>query len=154
VRPRIPLAWFVAAALLCDLSSACLGLLGIQDAGIVYSHGLPQVVVAGVLLGTCVRRRYGDSMAGLAVGATVLSHLPADYVTSTRLAVWAGGPQIGLRVYQHPVADFLVEGALVTAGWITYRRATRGDTLRAWPQWAMLAALLAFQGWFCTLGIT
>jgi hypothetical protein len=153
-RARIPLAWFVAAALLCDLSSVGLGLLGIRDAGIVYSHGLPQVVVTGALIGACVWRRYGDAIAGLAVGATVLSHLPADYVTSTKVAMWTGGPQIGLRVYQHPVADFVVEGALVTAGWVLYRRATRGGTRRAWAQWAMLGALIAFQGWFCTLGIT
>ena len=153
-RPRVALAWYVGAALLCDLASAALGMAHVADAGAVYSHGLPQIALAAVLVGTAAWRVSGNAGAGAAVGATVLSHLPADYVTSTRLAVWAHGPEIGLGVYRRPVLDFVVEGTVIVAGWWLYRRAVRTDTRRAWPQYVMLAALLALQAWFCTLGVT
>jgi hypothetical protein len=58
---------------------------------------------------------------------------------------WPGGPMIGLRLYSHPVADFLVEGVVIVIGALLY-----GSTLpprrRPWVDVSiMLGALLALQ---------
>jgi hypothetical protein len=154
VRPRIGLAWFVVAALLCDLANAVLSLANIPDEGARYSHGLPYVAAAAILLAAITWLRSGNRGASIAVGICVLLHLPADYLTSTRLSIWPGGPAIGLRIYQRPILDFALEAVLIIMGWWLYRTAIRSETRRNWPHYSMLAILLAFQAWFCTLGIT
>ncbi len=146
-RPRVALAWFVAAALLSDLLLAALGVLRLPEAGPLYSHGLLQVAGAAAVLGLTAWRATRDALAGALIAGTVVSHVLLDYVT-TRLAVWAGGPEVGVGLFRHPGADFLVEGGVVLAGWLLYRRATRGLVRRAWPQVGMLAALVALQAWF------
>ena len=86
----------------------------------LYSHSIP-----AVLIGACVA---GGLMAlfELRGAATVfagwLLHWPADLFTGLK-PLFAVSPLIGMDLYHVPLADFLLEGALVCAGAAIYWRA-------------------------------
>jgi hypothetical protein len=108
------------------------------------SHSIPAVVVftvAGFLAYALIAR---DRIGGAIVGAVILSHMFLDWITGTK-PTWPGGPMIGLQLYSHPVADFIAEGIVITAGALVYAR-TLPPRRRPWLDLTiMLGALLALQ---------
>jgi hypothetical protein len=67
-----------------------------------------------------------------------------DWITGYK-PTWPGGPMIGLRLYDHPVADFIAEGVVIVIGALLYAR-TLPPRKRPWiDAWAMLGALLLIQ---------
>lgn len=154
LRPRVPLWAIVGAALASDLLDAGAGLVGAAG-GAVYpwSHSFLGALALALLVLLVYAAATHDLAGARLVGAVAFSHVIADFFTS-RLPAWPGGPEVGLHFYRYDAVDFTMEAALVLAGWWLYRRALPEKHRRAWPVWAMLAALLGFQLFFQTLPIT
>lgn len=142
MRPRASLWWLLPAAIAPDLLDIAYALAGVCNPYGLYSHTVP----AALLLGAC--------LAGAAVLAgrretaplvllAVLLHLPPDLLTGRKL-YWPGGEMYGLMLYDHALVDFLMETAIVSAGWALLRRQP------AAPRWATsvrtLVALVLLQG--------
>jgi hypothetical protein len=142
-RSRLPLGLCLIASVAPDFVAIVVDLARSD----LYSHSLVSVAVlalAGALLSWAYLRDAGDSFW---VGALVVSHLPADWLTS-RLALWPGGPVWGAELYARPGVDFVLESALAVVGWVIYRRSLPEAAARRPLAWAPLGALLALQaGW-------
>jgi hypothetical protein len=80
----------------------------------------------------------------LVVAAVVASHAVADFMTGLK-PTWPGGPMIGLELYHHPVFDFAIEGLVIVAGWLLYRKSLPEDRRSSLPALILLGALLAIQ---------
>ena len=109
----------------------------------LYSHTLPAAALIAAVMGAAAYLATGTRSTGLLAALLVLAHVPLDFVTGYKL-FWPGGELSGLRLYNQPAADFVLESLLATAGWWTIRA-------RPWaPRWATtwtaLAALLLVQG--------
>jgi len=90
--------------------------------------------------------------AGLLTGITACSHVLADLVTS-RLTLWSGGPVAGLHLYLHPGLDFVLEAAVVLGGWYLYGHTLPASRRFSLASFAMLALLLALQGFLATQNV-
>jgi hypothetical protein len=67
-----------------------------------------------------------------------------DWITGYK-PTWPGGPMIGLRLYDHPIADFIAEGIVIVIGALLYAR-TLPPRKRPWIDvTVMLGALLLVQ---------
>src|SRR6059036_4195015 len=56
-----------------------------------------------------------------------------------------GGPMIGLNLYDHPIADFALETAVVCAGWLVYRRSLPLEVRGTRLAWLFVLALVGIQ---------
>jgi hypothetical protein len=143
--PIVPLIWLLPVAVAPDLLDLGYAILGICSPYGLYSHTIPAAVLTAAVLGGIAFLASGSRAAGLLVAGVVLAHLPLDLVTGYKI-YWPGGPLLGLRLYGHPLLDFLAETPFVLAGWWLLRRTGRG------PHWAVAgstaAVLLLLQGAF------
>jgi hypothetical protein len=73
--------------------------------------------------------RGGHLGAAAMIAVACLLHWPADVFTGCKPTTFHG-PWIGLLSYRRPVNDLLLEGALLTGGWIAARR--RGVGISKW----------------------
>jgi hypothetical protein len=108
----------------------------------LYSHTLPAAALIAAVTGAVAYLATNQRATGLLAAALVLAHVPLVFVTGYKL-FWPGGEMHGLRLYNWPALDFLLEGPLTTLGWWLLRA-------RDWaPRWATtrgaLVALLVFQ---------
>jgi hypothetical protein len=117
---------------------------GKYDARGMLSHSVPAVLVLA-LIGFALYAGVTRDWTGAAViAAVVLSHMVLDWITGYK-PTWPGGPFIGLRLYDRPIADFVAEGAVITMGTLLYAR-TVSTRRRPWQIVAvMLGALIALQ---------
>lgn len=106
----------------------------------LYSHTLPAAALIAAVTGSAAFLFTGERLTGLLAAAMVLVHVPLDYVTGHKL-FWPGGDIIGLRLYDRPLLDFLLEASLVAVGWwlLRSRRNAPGWAI-GWP--ALVALLL------------
>ncbi len=85
-----------------------------------------------------------DGIGACVVAVTIASHYGLDYFTGIK-PTWPGGPAIGLDLYERPAIDLMLEGFVILAGWLLYRRTlprhARNDAL----VYVVLFSLLAFQ---------
>src|SRR4030081_3748783 len=58
---------------------------------------------------------------GRVISAGVLSPIFLDGITGYK-PTWPGGPMIGLKLYDHPVADFVAEAVVIAIGALLYAR--------------------------------
>lgn len=146
--PRVSLFWLLPAAIAPDLLDVAYSLAGLCSPYGLYSHTIPAVVLTGAVLGGIAFLATGSRTTGLIVAGVVLAHLPLDFVTGRKI-FWPGGPLLGLRLYERPLLDFLVEVPLALGGWWSMRRTGAG------PRWAALGsaavALVAVQATFDAL---
>ena len=152
-RPSVPLWSLIIAALLPDLANAVWNLTPVGDRNDLLSHSIPAVLVLAAiacLIGALALR---DWRGGALLGALVISHLLADYITS-REAAWNGGPVIGAHLYLHHRWDFVVEGTVIVVGLALYRKSLLATERITWALYAMLAVLLGLQLCFTLLPIT
>ena len=137
------LVWLLVAAMAPDLVDAAFVAARSCNPYGLYSHTLPAAALIAAVMGAVAFLSTGSRGTGLMAAAVTLVHIPLDFVTGYKL-FWPGGDMIGLHLYEYPVADFLVEAALVGAGWWILR------TRRGAPRWAVgwpaLAAMLVLQG--------
>ncbi len=144
-RSSLPLWVLIVASQLPDWADASLCLAGIRNAtpGML-SHSLPAI---GILTLGCAFIYFASTrdLTGTAfVAALVVSHALGDYVTGLK-PTWSGGPMIGLRLYQHPVIDFLLEAAVIFAGWMIYRKSFPAERRSSRELFSILGLLLALQ---------
>jgi membrane-bound metal-dependent hydrolase YbcI (DUF457 family) len=136
------LVWLLGASMAPDVVDGLFYLARTCNPNGLYSHTLPAAallaVVTGAIAYVATKQRATSALCML----LVLAHLPPDFITGHKL-FWPGGEIMGLRLYEHPIADFVVESAIVVTGWLLLRR--RGGA----PRWATgraaLAVLLATQ---------
>jgi hypothetical protein len=143
-EPRVPIAVLVAACFGPDWVELFLGLSLGRNAGEVYSHFIPGILV-GALLAALFYRLVTQLPGARYVAIGWLLHWPADFLTAHKPLI---DPLhiVGLDFYDLPAVDFAIEGLLVVACAIVYARAFAGTrTQRRWVV-AMAAALLAIQG--------
>jgi hypothetical protein len=148
--PLAPLWMLVIASEIPDWTDAGLCIAGVRTP--VYgmmSHSIPAILVLAVTAATLAVVIEGAHptvvrSAVVAVAAMVILHTLADWLTGLK-PTWPGGPMIGLGLYRWPVADFILEAAVVVLGWLLYRstlprtaRASRASSL-------LLASLLVLQ---------
>ena len=136
------------ASLLPDVVDVGYSIAGICSPYGLYSHTVHAVVLQAALAGGVVLLATGSrSMTALFV-AVVLLHIPADFFTGHKLLL-PGGEMVGLRLYDVPLHDFLLEVPILVAGWWLLRRSGRGP---AWTSavW-VLVAVIVVQGVFDAL---
>jgi hypothetical protein len=144
VRRTIGLAVLLVATYTPDWVDTGLCIAGVYNPVGMLSHSIPAVLLFMLLgfAGYAVAAR--DWKGGLVIAAVILSHIFLDWITGYK-PTWPGGPMIGLRLYDHPIADFVVEGLVIAAGAMIYGR-TLPPRRRPWLDVAiMVGALLALQ---------
>ncbi len=112
-----------------------------------YTHSLPGA--AAWSLGAAVLGRYLLRLpwrAAAMVGLVVFSHWILDLlVHRPDLALWFGGPKVGLGLWNYPLAEMALElGLVAVAGgaWIARRKQ---EARQAWPVIAYMGFLTALQ---------
>src|SRR2546423_12387894 len=114
------------------------------DPGEMLSHSIPAVLLfaaAGFAAYTLIT---GDRTGGALIAAVILSHMFLDWITGSK-PTWPGGPMIGLQLYSRPIADFIAEGVVISAGALIYSRSLP-PRRRPWLDLStMLGVLLALQ---------
>src|SRR5437016_3088717 len=105
LAPRAPLPLLIAAAYGPDIVE----IVGdIDRRHIMISHSLVSVIVLSTLLAAAYAVVSRPPVAAVtAVWLCYLSHWPADVITNVK-PTWPGGPELGFRLYAHPVYDFLL----------------------------------------------
>jgi hypothetical protein len=144
VRRSIGLFALLVATYTPDWVDGGLCLAGFYNPQAMLSHSIPAVALFALAGFTLYGFRTRDWTAALIVAAVILSHMFLDWITGYK-PTWPGGPMIGLELYDHPVADFIIEGALIAVGAVLYGR-TLPPRKRPWVDVSiMLGALLALQ---------
>ena len=131
-RPDVPLAALIGASLLPDALA------------VPFFHTIPAIAVLVVVTYVVGQRLAG---AGLLLAALVLSHFLVDLVMAN-LRVWPGRDdvEVGLGLYDYPPVEFVLEAAVIVAGWFGWRRSLADPTPdRTRPMLVLLlVAQLAF----------
>jgi hypothetical protein len=141
------LATLVGASIATDVVVAGFNLGGVAVPSGLSPHSIPGTLALGLAFGVIVLAFTRSGRRAAFVGLVVLSHTLADYVTST-LPTWPGGPNIGLFVYRFPIADLIIECAVIFIGWWIYRSGLVARARNSWATWAILTVLLACQALF------
>lgn len=109
------------------------------------THSLPGAlawsVAAGLIYVIWARRQ--KVLGGVVVGAAVFSHWVLDLLVHVPdLALWPGGPRVGLGLWNNYPVALAVEAAVLVLGFFLYMRVTqaRGLVGRIWP-WVFVALL-------------
>jgi len=143
-RASIGLLALLVATYVPDWVDGGLCVAGVNNPEGMLSHSIPAVLLfalAGFSLYAAVSR---DRTGALVIAGLIVSHMLLDWITGYK-PTWPGGPMIGLRLYSHPVVDFVVEGLVIVAGALLYAR-TLPPRSRPWIDVAvMVGALLLLQ---------
>lgn len=142
LRP-LPLVWLLIAAIEPDLHDAVGNAVPAFSIG-PDTHTLPGVMGAAAVMAliTVIFFRRLSLAAGAAL--LVLSHVAVDYLTS-RLPLWRGGPKLGLHLYAHRWADFLLETVTIAIGLSLYATSTDLRRPARYGVLAMAALMLVMQ---------
>ena len=166
-RPRAPLWSLFVAVQLVDFAWAGLVIAGVEKVRIIpgflassdldlyympYTHSLPAAVawsLAAGLAAAAVWRGSGKAIIGGAIGLATLSHWGTDLlVHAPDLALFPGGPKVGLGLWRSLALSQALEMGLLAAGFLVYLAATRpkGRIGAAAPA-ILFAAMAALQGY-------
>lgn len=144
LRASVGLFALLLATYAPDWVDGGLCLAGLYNPDGVLSHSIPAVVLFALAAFALYGLRTRDWTAAIVIAGVVLSHMLLDWITGWK-PTWPGGTMIGLKLYDRPVTDFIVEGLLVVAGALLYAR-TLPPRVRPWIDVSiMLGALLALQ---------
>jgi hypothetical protein len=143
-RSSIGLLVLLVATYTPDWIDTGLCLAGAYNPQGMLSHSIPAIALLAGLGFAAYATATRDWISALVVAAVILSHMFLDWITGYK-STWPGGPMIGLRLYDHPVADFIAEGIVIVIGALLYAR-TLPPRKRPWiDAWTMLGALLLIQ---------
>ena len=138
----------LGAAVLPDAMDALYWVINLCSPYGLYSHTLYAVVLEAAVVGGAVFLLTGSRAVTLMFVVVVLLHSPADFFTGRKLFI-PGDDLLGLRFYDRPVLDWLLEVPVAIVGWWMLRRSGRG------PRWATsvwaLALMVATQTTFDVL---
>ena len=160
-EPKAPLWIFIAASQFMDWGWSCLVLSGVEHFrmdpalpgspldlyDMPWTHSVPGALGLSVL-GAAIARfgfKLENRVAAL-VGAVVFSHWMLDLlVHRPDLALYPGGPKVGLGLWNHPVPEMIVEMGLVAVAGALWaaQRVSSGQKAGA-AAW-FLAGLAAIQ---------
>jgi hypothetical protein len=144
VRRSIGLLVLLIATYTPDWVDTGLCLAGAFNPQGMLSHSIPAIALFAALGFAVYATATRDWKGALVVAAVVLSHMVLDWITGYK-PTWPGGPMIGLRFYDHPIADFVAEAAVIVIGALLYAR-TLPPRKRPWIDVSvMLGALLLLQ---------
>ncbi len=144
VRPRIALIALLVAAYAPDWMDSGLCIVGAYDPRGMLSHSFGAIGVLAALGIVAYASNTRDFVSALVVGGVVVSHMLLDWVTGYK-PTWPGGPMIGLRLYGRPALNLIVEGLVIFAGVMLYRRSLPPRT-RGWIDvGVMVGALVGMQ---------
>jgi hypothetical protein len=163
VAPRTSLATLIAASAFIDLVWPVLLLAGAERVRIdpagkpflrfefesyPFSHSALLVLGWAVAFGAVYLWRTGYRTGALVTGALVASHWLLDFSTHVPdLALWPGGPKVGLGLWRSTPATLVIELALFFAGLAVYLSATRARTAAGrWGLAGFVALLLVTYG--------
>jgi hypothetical protein len=143
VRKDAPLWLLVLATQGCDWLQvvAC---MRDPDTSALWSHSIPAVAALAVAFAVAAYLVTRNGAVALLGGAVAVSHIGADYLTGLK-PTWPGGPLIGLDLYAYPGGDFLLESAVIAAGWLIYRRSLPLESRSRWLTWLLLLLLVGGQ---------
>lgn len=150
LRREEPLATLIVASIATDLIVAGLDIGGVDVPEGLSPHSIPGTLALGLAFGAIVFAFTRSGRRAAFVGLVVLLHTLADYVTSY-IPTWPGGPRLGLFLYRFPIADLVIECAVILAGWWVYRRGLATEVRNSWATWAILTVLLACQALFVNI---
>jgi hypothetical protein len=141
-RPRIPIALLVPIAFAPDWIEWIADAFDYHDR--VLSHSLVSVSIGATVAALVywgVAREPGDAAV---VWLTYVSHWAADFITGMK-PTWPGGPEVGLMLYAHPLADVAVESVLVAICWLVYRASLPGPSRSPAILWLGPLGLIGMQ---------
>lgn len=146
LRKSIPFWLLIVASQLPDWADAAFCLAGVRT-GVpgLYTHSLPAAAVLALIAAAAYTMYERDTLGIVIVASLVLSHIAGDYLTGLK-PTWSGGPMIGLELYRRPLIDFAIEVAVISGGWLLYRRSLPIERRSSRPAWDMLTALILIQG--------
>jgi membrane-bound metal-dependent hydrolase YbcI (DUF457 family) len=108
------------------------------------SHSIPAIVLFAAIGFAAYAIAARDWKGAIVVAAVIVSHMLLDWITGDK-PTWPGGPMIGLQLYDHPIADFVAEAAVIVIGALLYAR-TLPPRKRPWLEVsAILGVLLLLQ---------
>jgi hypothetical protein len=108
------------------------------------THSIPAVLVFMLVGFAAYAAATRDLTGALVIALVILSHMFFDWITGYK-PTWPGGPMVGLELYDHPIADFVVEAIVIVAGALLYGR-TLPPRRRPWVDVSIMAgALLSLQ---------
>jgi hypothetical protein len=143
-RRSIGLLALLLATYAPDWVDTGLCLAGTYNPDGLFSHSIPVIALLSVIGFLAYGLAARDWTSAGVVAALVVSHMFLDWITGYK-PTWPGGTMIGLRLYDHPVADFGIEGIVIAIGVALYAK-TLPVRRRAWIDVSiMLGALLALQ---------
>jgi LexA-binding, inner membrane-associated putative hydrolase len=143
-RRSIGLLVLLVATYTPDWVDTGLCLAGAYNPEEMLSHSIPAIALLALVGFAAYAIATRDWTAALVVGAVIVSHMFLDWITGYK-PTWPGGPMIGLRLYDHPIADFIAEGVVIWIGSLVYAR-TLPPRRRPWIDVSiMVGALLALQ---------
>jgi membrane-bound metal-dependent hydrolase YbcI (DUF457 family) len=132
LRSDVPLFVLVLASQACDWVALAARFFAPRPMAETYSHAFPFILVAAGSVGVLVWLWKRSLGAALIVVGVYVSHFGADYVTGFKV-LWLGGPPVGLRLMQQPVADFIVQASLCIVGFVLYSRSLTAPRTRLRP---------------------
>jgi len=150
VRPSAPISALIAATYGPDVIEVTLLALWqwARMPASFGSHSIPAVALGAAVVGVAYWLWRRDAVGSALLTATYASHWVADLFTGTRKPTWAGGPSLGLELYDHPPIDFALESALFLAAWLFLWPAGDRRRRRRAVRLALPIALLLLQGAF------
>jgi membrane-bound metal-dependent hydrolase YbcI (DUF457 family) len=162
LAPRVSLPVLLAAPQFLDMLWPIFVCVGIERVRIVpgllaasplaldhmpWSHSLAVVAVWAVLFAGVYRRFTGDRRGATVCAGLVLSHWVLDAVAHRPdMALYPGGPEVGLGLWRSVPGTLVVELALYAAGVVLYTRASRArDRTGSIAWWALVVTLLLIE---------
>src|SRR5215210_2529315 len=136
LRPGIALLVLLVATYAPDWVDAGLCVAGVFNPDGVLSHSIPAVAALALSGFALYGIKTRDWNAAAVVAAVIVSHMLLDWITGNK-PTWPGGTMIGLKVYERPVVDFFLEGAVITVGAVLYGR-TLPPRQRPWIDVAVM----------------
>jgi LexA-binding, inner membrane-associated putative hydrolase len=144
VRRSIGLLVLLIATYVPDWVDTGLCLAGAYNPQGVLTHSIPAILIFMVVGFAAYGAATRDWTGALVIAGVILSHMFLDWITGIK-PTWPGGPTIGLGLYDHPLADFVVEGVVIVVGAMLYGR-TLPERRRPWVDVSIMAgALLTLQ---------
>jgi membrane-bound metal-dependent hydrolase YbcI (DUF457 family) len=140
LRPSIGLLVLLVSTYSPDWIDAGLCVAGVYNPDGVLSHSIPAIAGLALLGFTLYGIKSRDWTAAAVVAAVIVSHMLLDWITGYK-PTWPGGTMIGLRLYDRPIVDFFLEGALIAAGAVLYGR-TLPPRRRPWIDVTIMGGVL------------
>lgn len=142
-RRSIGLLVLLIATYIPDWADIGLCLVNVGNPLGMLTHSIPAVLLFMLVAFAAYAAATRDWTGALVIALVILSHMFLDWITGYK-PTWPGGPMIGLELYDHPIADFVVEAIVIVAGAMLYGRTL--PRRRPWVDVSIMAgALLSLQ---------